>query len=109
MSTKKISEKEALSKIEHQLQKYFNVSFAEATDKQLFNALAHVSIEQMFEKREDFSKHCKASDGKAVNYLCMEFLIGKTLQTTLFNLGLENAVVPQEQDIYDAIKRTLYK
>lgn len=26
-----------------------------------------------------------------------------------FNLGLENAVVPQEQDIYDAIKRTLYK
>ena len=89
MSTKKISEKEALSKIEHQLQKYFNVSFAEATDKQLFNALAHVSIEQMFEKREDFSKHCKASDGKAVNYLCMEFLIGKTLQTTLFNLGLE--------------------
>lgn len=26
-----------------------------------------------------------------------------------FNLALENAVVPQEQDIYDAIKRTLYK
>ena len=26
-----------------------------------------------------------------------------------FNLGLENAVVPQEKDIYDAIKRTLYK
>lgn len=25
-----------------------------------------------------------------------------------FNLGLENAVVPQEKDIYDAIKRTLY-
>ena len=25
-----------------------------------------------------------------------------------FNLNLENAVVPQEQDIYDAIKRTLY-
>lgn len=26
-----------------------------------------------------------------------------------FNLGLENAVVPQEKDIYNAIKRTLYK
>ncbi len=26
-----------------------------------------------------------------------------------FNLGLENAVVPQEEDIYQAVKRTLYK
>jgi len=26
-----------------------------------------------------------------------------------FNLGLENAVVPQEKDIYDAVKKTLYK
>ena len=26
-----------------------------------------------------------------------------------FNLGLENAVVPQEKDIYEAVKRTLYK
>lgn len=25
-----------------------------------------------------------------------------------FNLGLENAVVPQPQDIYDAVKKTLY-
>lgn len=26
-----------------------------------------------------------------------------------FNLGLENAVVPQEKDIYEAVKRTLYR
>ena len=25
-----------------------------------------------------------------------------------FNLGLENAVVPQPQDIYDAVMKTLY-
>ena len=30
------------------------------------------------------------------------------LRRVPFNLNLENAVVPQEQDIYDAIKRTLY-
>ena len=26
-----------------------------------------------------------------------------------FNLGLENAVVPQTEDIVNAVKRTLYK
>lgn len=92
MSTKKITEKEVLAKIDKQLQKYYNISIADATEKQLFNALAHMSIDEMFEKRQKFSRRCKKNDGKAVNYLCMEFLIGKTLRTSLFNLGLDKIV-----------------
>lgn len=90
--TKTITEKETIAKIDSQLQKYYNISIADATDKQLFSALAHISIDEMFEKRQKFSRKCKRNDGKAVNYLCMEFLIGKTLRTSLFNLGLDKVV-----------------
>jgi len=89
VSIKKISDKEALSQIDKQLQKYYNINLPDASDKQIFNALAHVAIDKMFEKRQKFSKMCKKKDAKAVNYLCMEFLIGKTLRTSLFNLGLD--------------------
>lgn len=86
---KQITEKEALSKINAQLEKYYNISIKDATDSQLFKALAGVCIDEMFEKRKKFSKSCKQKDAKAVNYMCMEFLIGKTLRTSLFNLGYD--------------------
>ena len=86
---KQITEKEALSKINSQLEKYYNISINDATDSQLFKALAGACIDEMFVKRQKFSKSCKTKDGKAVNYMCMEFLIGKTLRTSLFNLGYE--------------------
>ncbi len=86
---KQITEKEAITKINNQLEKYYNISITDATDSQLFKALAGTCIDEMFLKRQKFSKNCKAKDGKAVNYMCMEFLIGKTLRTSLFNLGYE--------------------
>lgn len=88
---KQITEKEAISKINEQLEKYYNISLKDATDRQLFKALAGVCIDEMFIKRQKFSKNCKKKDGKAVNYMCMEFLIGKTLRTSLFNLGFEKS------------------
>ena len=91
MSNKRITEKEAILQINEQLQRYYNISFNDATDTQLFKAIAQVAMEEMFKKRQKFSASCKKNDGKSVNYLCMEFLIGKTLRTTLFNLGMENA------------------
>lgn len=86
---KEISEKEAVAKINEQLEKYYNITINEASDSQLFKALADICIEEMFDKRQKFSKECKKKGAKAVNYICMEFLIGKTLRTSLFNLGLD--------------------
>lgn len=92
VAANKSIDKETLLKIDEQLQKYYNVSLADASDKQIFSALAHLVIDKTFEKRQKFSRNCKKKDGKAVNYLCMEFLIGKTLRTSLFNLGLDKSV-----------------
>ena len=56
-----------------------------------------------------------AEIGSQISERCFKYLdapverLGAKACPLPFNLGLENAVVPQEQDIYDAIKRTLYK
>ena len=56
-----------------------------------------------------------AEIGSQISEHCFKYLdapverLGAKACPLPFNLGLENAVVPQEQDIYDAIKRTLYK
>ena len=56
-----------------------------------------------------------AEIGSQISERCFKYLVapverlGAKACPLPFNLGLENAVVPQEQDIYDAIKRTLYK
>ena len=56
-----------------------------------------------------------AEIGSQISERCFKYLdapverLGAKACPLPFNLGHENAVVPQEQDIYDAIKRTLYK
>ena len=56
-----------------------------------------------------------AEIGSQISERCFKYLdapverLGAKACPLPFNLGLEIAVVPQEQDIYDAIKRTLYK
>ena len=56
-----------------------------------------------------------AEIGSQISERCFKYLdapverLGAKACPLPFNLGLENPVVPQEQDIYDAIKRTLYK
>ena len=64
VSTKNSADKETLLKIDQQLQKYYNISIADATDKQIFNALAHIAIDKAFEKRRKFSKSCKKEGGR---------------------------------------------
>lgn len=92
MKTTKTTDKSSLALIEQQLGKYYNVSLKDASSNQIYNALAHLVVDKTLEKRRKFSKLCKAKDAKAVNYICMEFLIGKTLRSSLFNLGLKEGV-----------------
>ena len=73
VSTKNSVDKETLLKIDQQLQKYYNISIADATDKQIFNALAHIAIDKAFEKRRKFSKSCKKSDAKALTTYVWSF------------------------------------
>jgi len=59
-----------------------------ATDEQLYNATVNAIKDIMLEYRQDFKKRIRAVDGKKVCYLCMEFLVGRSLKNDTMNLGL---------------------
>ncbi len=96
-----------LEKINDKLKRYFNVEAAEATKEQLYNACAAVVRDILLEKRNTFSHNRHVKNGKRVYYICMEFLLGQSLKTNLFNLGLadafSSALAPYAtlEDLYD--------
>ena len=54
-----------------------------------YRALALIVRGMLSAKRKRFmSRAPTARNGKQVYYLCMEFLMGRSLKTSLFNLGL---------------------
>ena len=59
-----------------------------ASDEQLYHAAVHAIKDIMIEQRSEFKKRLKASDGKKVCYLCMEFLVGRSLKNDVMNLGI---------------------
>ena len=83
----KFSEKVAQDFLER-LQAQFNVTPDEASDKQIYHALSAVICELMKKKRQKFINHVNSTGEKQVFYLSMEFLMGRSLKTSLYNLGL---------------------
>ena len=85
----KITEQKAISLLEETLAKYYDITLKEATSNDLYKALATISHEILLDKREKFHSKVTKEQGKRVHYLCMEFLLGRNLKSTLFNLGLD--------------------
>jgi starch phosphorylase len=69
----------------------FGVSPAEATDEQYYKALALIVSDLMTGDRKEFTKKAERQGAKQVYYLCMEFLMGRSLKNSLYNLGLTEA------------------
>ena len=63
---------------------------ASATDDQMYRALALVTRRILSERRKNFMAQTYGENAKQVYYLCMEFLMGRSLKTNLFNLGLSD-------------------
>ncbi len=78
-----------LSKLSHN----FGVSPAEATNEHFYKALVLVVNDIMNQRRTQFTKSAAKQRSKQVYYLCMEFLMGKSLKNNLFNLGIEETVL----------------
>ncbi len=78
----------AQERINDKLKRYFNITLAEATKEQLYNACAAVVRDELLTKRNAFSHRRHEKKGKRVYYICMEFLLGQSLKTSLFNLQL---------------------
>ena len=85
----KLTEQKALELLEDNLKKYSELTLKEANTKDLYKALAQISHDILFDKRERFHSKVAKTQSKRVHYLCMEFLLGRNLKSTLFNLGLD--------------------
>ena len=82
---------EVKANIESKLSRYFGASAEEATKEQLYKACAMTVRDILTEKRQVFKNRVNAQGAKRVYYMCMEFLVGRSLKNNLCNLGLTDA------------------
>ncbi len=74
--------------IETKLSRYFGTGAAEATKEQMYKAAALTVKDILTSKRNDYKKAVNAAGAKRIYYMCMEFLVGRSLKNNLGNLGL---------------------
>ena len=86
----KLTKKQAKDLIAGKLAHYFGVTAEEASYEHYYKAIALIVREMMMQGRKDFYEQHKKSDSKKVYYLCMEFLMGRSLKNNLYNLNLTN-------------------
>lgn len=91
MEKEKITKNEAKELIKGKLSRYFGVAPSEARKEQLYKAVVMSIRDIMLEKRHKFHLTTKANKAKRVYYLCMEFLMGRSLKNSVFNLGVAEA------------------
>ena len=87
MNCTAITEKEVKELIKGKLSRYFGVSPTEASKDQIYKAVVMAVRDILLEKRQQFHKKIKAKRAKRVYYLCMEFLLGRSLKNSLYNLN----------------------
>ena len=85
----KMTVKDAETLLAGKLSRYFGVTFQEATEEQMYKAVAMSVRDILLEKRKNYNYKVKEAKGKRVYYLCMEFLLGRTLKNSIYNLSLE--------------------
>ena len=103
MANKKINPlmKSIREEFPRKLQLLYSVSPEEASDKQVYQVLSSIIVEILAAKRQSFINHTHSVGGKQVYYLSMEFLMGRSLKTSLYNLELADDVkaMLKEHDI----------
>jgi starch phosphorylase len=82
-----ITEKEVKELVKDKLIRYYGINPAEASKEQVYRAVVMSVRDILLEKRQQFYKKCKAKRAKRVYYLCMEFLLGRSLKNSLYNLS----------------------
>ena len=77
--------------IEGVLKRHFGCTAAEASRDQIYKAAAITVRNILSDKRSVYKKKVNRAGAKRIYYMCMEFLLGRSLKTNLNNLGLAGA------------------
>ena len=85
---KKMTVSQAKKAISDKLSHFFGVDPATATNEQYYKAVAMIVRDRLSEMNSEFRNEAKGQDSKEIYYLCMEFLMGRSLRNNLYNLDL---------------------
>ena len=83
-------------------------NISSASDELFYQAVIHVVNDIMLEKRKRFWAHNLSAGKKQVYYLNMEFLLGRSLRNSLFNLGIAEQMT-QALEGFDVRLENLYE
>ena len=84
----KTQNKQVKENIEAKLARYFGCNPKEATKDQMYKAVTMTVKDILTEKRGDFKHEVNEKGAKRVYYMCVEFLMGRSLKTSVNNLGM---------------------
>jgi len=76
----------------------FQTSPDEASDKQVYEALTKMVVRILKAKRRKFTVNHNSQGKKKVYYLSMEFLMGRSLKTSIYNLCIADKVTAMLKD-----------
>lgn len=83
-----LSKKKAKELLSAKLSHFMGVSPEEATNEQYYKAIALIVRDMMSAGRAEFTENAAKAGTKKIYYLCMEFLMGRSLKNNLYNLNL---------------------
>ena len=82
--------KEFAKILQDKLTSEYGVDLSVASNQQIYRSLALICRQIMSENHKKFQSKAIGTGSKQVYYLCMEFLMGRSLKMSLFNLGLND-------------------
>ena len=85
-----IEKKQIIENIESKLSRQFGCTSHEASRDQMYKAAVLTVKDILTAKRGEFKQRVNQTGSKRVYYMCMEFLLGRSLKTNLCNLGLDD-------------------
>ncbi len=87
-----LSSAQAKKLIANKLTHFYSVSPEEADNIHFYKAISLILKDMMMSGRKEFSDKAKKKGDKKVCYLSMEFLMGRSLKNTLYNLNLTDTI-----------------
>lgn len=96
--SKTITKTELKEKFVDVLQNDFQVTPDKASDQEVYEALTKIVVNILKSKRRHFTNKTNSTGGKKVYYLSMEFLMGRSLKTSIYNLEMVNEATDMLKD-----------
>ena len=85
--------------LQDKLTSEYGVELSVASNQQIYRSLALICHQMMSENHKKFQSKAIGTGTKQVYYLCMEFLVGRSLRNNAYNLGMLDALTAALKDM----------